>query len=573
MFFKRKLGNYTTSVLYSLLAGISLQSYGLSNQIYCTNSENHFDQKKLSTIPNFSFETLFTPESNLNLNGKATEFKTIQNEKFELFEVLLPRHYRELDLKNGLVKNFLNEIENKLLNSTEERISLKRLVNVLKNQVFIEDITINLFLDKLTQEINEKFDEFYKFDNFSKLDIENIKSKISIFVADFKHKNIVDIEQLDNYTNYLLSELEIPNSHLYKIIKNLPEKDKKDVILTQLRTPNSKLLNHLKYVKNLLPLSKQQKEKIRNKIKQELENYDSQLNLHLEKIREKLFDSHIIHDDVLEEYLAAYPRTHSDRHETQYYYQIETKKLNSVCAKLISTCTQSFGTKFSIINAHSFNYNNNKESKWLPVKINNSVCSNFSFNNNKNLNIPAKIIIDNLISELIFENLFSVSFNNLTFHKNIHERGLPSRNKNSGSSQSTTCALKPSADETFKDDNNNEPATDNDGWSVAYRKSPIPERFIYKALEIVDKLKTRDRSVLKQGKMFKNHEKRLPNGGYYYEFDVVCEEQRGRRDAKRLVININNLQWWYTKDHYQSFVFDSQKDKDIVERVIKGSKQ
>jgi hypothetical protein len=68
MFFKRKFGHYTTSVLYTFLAGVSLQSHGLSNEIYCTNSENPIDQKKLSTITNLNIESIFS--SHVNLSGK-----------------------------------------------------------------------------------------------------------------------------------------------------------------------------------------------------------------------------------------------------------------------------------------------------------------------------------------------------------------------------------------------------------------------------------------------------------------------------------------------------------------------
>jgi guanyl-specific ribonuclease Sa len=454
--------------------------------------------------------------------------------------------------------------------------------------VLIENNSVTLFLDSLIKKINESnFDNkenFYDLLNEIKSEIKNPHSEINIFITEFKQNESLDLEQLNNFIDYLISEIANPNSPLIKLFSHLYISENKtsenaisfnEMIKSQINSPNSKLLVHLNHIKHTLPLSKKQKEKIRNKIKQELANHESVLNLHLEKIREKLFESYIIHHDSLEEYLAAYPRTHSDTLDPQYYYQIETKKLNNICTQIANSCTKNFGPKFTLINAHSFNYNKNNESKWLPVKIHNSVCSTFNLNNTKSLKVPAKDIIDNLISELIFENLLNPSFDNLALHRHLQERGLPSKKKNSGASSSNTCSFKSSAGDTFKDENNNEPSAedDSDGWSVAYRKSPIPERFIYKALEIVDKLKTKDRSVLKQGKVFKNHEKRLPHGGYYYEFDVVCEEQHGRRDAKRLVLDINKLNWWYTKDHYQSFVFDSQKDNDIIQRIMKGSKQ
>jgi len=263
---------------------------------------------------------------------------------------------------------------------------------------------VTLFLDSLIKKINESnFDNkenFYDLLNEIKSEIKNPHSEINIFITEFKQNESLDLEQLNNFIDYLISEIANPNSPLIKLFSHLYISENKtsenaisfnEMIKSQINSPNSKLLVHLNHIKHTLPLSKKQKEKIRNKIKQELANHESVLNLHLEKIREKLFESYIIHHDSLEEYLAAYPRTHSDTSDPQYYYQIETKRLNNICKQLANTCSKNFGPKFTLINAHSFNYNKNNESQWLPVKIHNSVCSTFNLNNT-----PSTKFVDNI---------------------------------------------------------------------------------------------------------------------------------------------------------------------------------
>jgi RHS repeat-associated protein len=56
------------------------------------------------------------------------------------------------------------------------------------------------------------------------------------------------------------------------------------------------------------------------------------------------------------------------------------------------------------------------------------------------------------------------------------------------------------------------------------------------------------------GRMFKNHEGRLPSNGRYREYDVdPTPAAGGRRNAERIVVDEVSGRAWYTNDHYKTF--------------------
>lgn len=57
------------------------------------------------------------------------------------------------------------------------------------------------------------------------------------------------------------------------------------------------------------------------------------------------------------------------------------------------------------------------------------------------------------------------------------------------------------------------------------------------------------------GKQFMDKFNKLPSGGWYLEYDIYPKPppNTGGRDAKRLVINKNNQETYYTADHFSSF--------------------
>ena len=58
----------------------------------------------------------------------------------------------------------------------------------------------------------------------------------------------------------------------------------------------------------------------------------------------------------------------------------------------------------------------------------------------------------------------------------------------------------------------------------------------------------------KGGRVFRNREEILPNEKTYYEFDVLPFRPGVSRGAERLVVDQKKSVFYYTKDHYGSFV-------------------
>lgn len=56
------------------------------------------------------------------------------------------------------------------------------------------------------------------------------------------------------------------------------------------------------------------------------------------------------------------------------------------------------------------------------------------------------------------------------------------------------------------------------------------------------------------GRVWKNRERNLPQGGNYREFDVNPKVRGRNRGAERIVIDLNNGKGWYTRDHYRTFI-------------------
>ena len=56
------------------------------------------------------------------------------------------------------------------------------------------------------------------------------------------------------------------------------------------------------------------------------------------------------------------------------------------------------------------------------------------------------------------------------------------------------------------------------------------------------------------GRIFRNREKRLPQGGNYHEFDVNPKVRGRNRGAERIVVDYKTGNGWYTRDHYRTFI-------------------
>jgi len=56
------------------------------------------------------------------------------------------------------------------------------------------------------------------------------------------------------------------------------------------------------------------------------------------------------------------------------------------------------------------------------------------------------------------------------------------------------------------------------------------------------------------GRVWKNREKNLPQGGNYHEFDVHPKMRGRNRGAERIVVDYRTGKGWYTSDHYRTFV-------------------
>lgn len=55
-------------------------------------------------------------------------------------------------------------------------------------------------------------------------------------------------------------------------------------------------------------------------------------------------------------------------------------------------------------------------------------------------------------------------------------------------------------------------------------------------------------------RVFKNYEGRLPQGKRYYEYDLHPATPGTSRGAERLVIHQEKSVFYYTRDHYNSFI-------------------
>jgi len=76
--------------------------------------------------------------------------------------------------------------------------------------------------------------------------------------------------------------------------------------------------------------------------------------------------------------------------------------------------------------------------------------------------------------------------------------------------------------------------------------------------QIVDHLK-RARHMnpprgFKGGRVFRNREGKLPPGKTYYEFDVHPLRPGVSRGTERLVVDREKTVFYYTKDHYNTFI-------------------
>jgi ribonuclease T1 len=56
------------------------------------------------------------------------------------------------------------------------------------------------------------------------------------------------------------------------------------------------------------------------------------------------------------------------------------------------------------------------------------------------------------------------------------------------------------------------------------------------------------------GRIWRNREKNLPQGGSYHEFDVNPKVRGRNRGAERIVVDFKTGKGWYTSDHYRTFI-------------------
>ena len=56
------------------------------------------------------------------------------------------------------------------------------------------------------------------------------------------------------------------------------------------------------------------------------------------------------------------------------------------------------------------------------------------------------------------------------------------------------------------------------------------------------------------GRVFRNREGKLPSGKTYYEFDVHALKPGVSRGPERLVVDQQKNVFYYTKDHYSTFI-------------------
>lgn len=56
------------------------------------------------------------------------------------------------------------------------------------------------------------------------------------------------------------------------------------------------------------------------------------------------------------------------------------------------------------------------------------------------------------------------------------------------------------------------------------------------------------------GRVWRNRENNLPQGGNYHEFDVNPKVHGRNRGAERIVVDYKSGKGWYTSDHYRTFV-------------------
>lgn len=87
---------------------------------------------------------------------------------------------------------------------------------------------------------------------------------------------------------------------------------------------------------------------------------------------------------------------------------------------------------------------------------------------------------------------------------------------------------------------------------VALRKVPKHVRKIIKHLKSVSHMKPP--RGFKGGRVFRNREGKLPKEKTYYEFDVHPLKPGISRGAERLVVDQQKSVFYYTKDHYNTFI-------------------
>ena len=88
--------------------------------------------------------------------------------------------------------------------------------------------------------------------------------------------------------------------------------------------------------------------------------------------------------------------------------------------------------------------------------------------------------------------------------------------------------------------------------TIALTQAPKYVRRVINHLKAVKDLKPI--SGFKGGKVFRNIEGRLPKGKTYYEFDVHPFTKGVSRGPERLVVDQQKSVFYYTKDHYNTFV-------------------
>ena len=263
--------------------------------------------------------------------------------------------------------------------------------------------------------------------------------------------------------------------------------------------------------------------------------------------------------------------------------------LNSVCQTLIQTCVSEFGENFRHIGAagHAL-----ARTDWGYVVADNQVCPNWNISNGLELNSESGYSLQGLAGQLALDIAagspeekismvdklpVSVATPSNNAHPSVFDNGIPK--KITSNTLVTNENLNPTTNINVNNShaNNNlhpqnrDPAVssviennlsesgnyNNNQWTTITKRSSIPDRAKNRYKDIQDFYQRNN--YYPSPKEFKNREGLIKdaNGniinGDLLEYDIPYPGQLAR-DKKRIVVQKYTNNWWYTKDHYNSFI-------------------